>query len=86
MDLIIRNACLSTRPEDGPVDIGVENGRIAAIQPKLAAEGKEHDAAGGIVCAGLIETHIHLDKSRIIERSPPEETREVSPVKSVAPS
>jgi cytosine deaminase len=85
MDLIIRNARLSTRPEDGPVDIGVENGRIAAIAPKLAAEGKEHAAAGGIVCAGLIETHIHLDKSRIVERCPPEETREVSPVKSVAP-
>ena len=85
MDLIIRNARLSTRPEDGPVDVGVENGRIAAISPKLAAEGKEHDAGGGIVCAGLIETHIHLDKSRIIDRCPPEETREVNPVKSVAP-
>src|SRR5215470_9430778 len=85
MDLIIRNARLSTRPEDGPVDIGAENGRIAAIAPKLAAEAKEHDAGGGIACAGLIETHIHLDKSRIIDRCPPEETREVNPVKSVAP-
>jgi cytosine deaminase len=85
MDLIIRNARLSTRPADGLVDIGVDNGRIAAIAPALAADGKEHDAAGGIVCAGLIETHIHLDKSRIIERCPPEETREISPVKSVAP-
>jgi cytosine deaminase len=85
MDLIIRNARLSTRPSDPPVDIGVENGRIAAIAPALAAEGREHDAAGGIVCAGLIETHIHLDKSRIIDRCPPEATREVSPVKSVAP-
>jgi cytosine/creatinine deaminase len=85
MDLIIRNARLSTRPADGLVDIGVDNGRIAAIAPALAADGKEHDAAGGIVCAGLIETHIHLDKSRIIDRCPPEETREVSPVKSVAP-
>src|ERR1700751_5932674 len=85
MDLIIRNVRLSTRPEDGLVDIGVENGRIAAIAPKLAADGKQHDAAGGIVCAGLIETHIHLDKSRIIERCLPQETREVNPVKSVAP-
>jgi cytosine/creatinine deaminase len=85
MDLIIRNARLSTRPADALVDIGVADGRIAAIAPALAADGKEHDAAGGIVCAGLIETHIHLDKSRIIDRCPPEETREVSPVKSVAP-
>lgn len=85
MDLIVRNARLSTRPADGLVDIGVENGRIAALAPALAADGKEHDAGGGIVCAGLIETHIHLDKSRIIDRCPPEETREVNPVKSVAP-
>jgi cytosine deaminase len=85
MDLIVRNARLSTRPADGLVDIGVEGGRIAAIGPALAADGKEHDAGGGLVCAGLIETHIHLDKSRIIDRCPPEETREVNPVKSVAP-
>jgi cytosine/creatinine deaminase len=85
MDLIIRNARPSTRSSDELVDIGIENGRIAAIAPGLAADGQEHDAAGGLVCAGLIETHIHLDKSRIIERCPPEETREISPVKSVAP-
>lgn len=85
MDLIIRNARLSTRPGDTQVDIGVEGGRIAALGPALAAEGQEHDAAGGLVCAGLIETHIHLDKSRLIERCPPEETREINPVKSVAP-
>jgi cytosine/creatinine deaminase len=85
MDLIIRNARSSTRPAEELVDIGIENGRIAVIAPALAANGQEHDAAGGLVCAGLIETHIHLDKSRIIERCPPEETREISPVKSVAP-
>jgi cytosine/creatinine deaminase len=85
MDLIIRQARLSTRPADPPVDIGIEQGRIAAIAPSLAAEGAEFDAAGGLVCAGLVETHIHLDKSRIIERCPPEEDRDVNPVKSVAP-
>jgi len=85
MDLIIRNTRLSTRPGDTPIDIGVEDGRIAALGAALAAEGQEHDAAGGLVCAGLIETHIHLDKSRLIERCPPEETREINPVKSVAP-
>ena len=85
MDLIIRNARLSTRPADTAVDIGIENGRIAAIAPALVGDGREYDAAGGLVCAGLIETHIHLDKSRIIDRCPPEETREVNPVKSVAP-
>jgi cytosine deaminase len=83
MELIIRNARLSIRPEE-VIDIGVKNGRIAAIAPSLAANGKEHDAAGGVVCAGLIETHIHLDKSRIIDRCPPEEGREISPMRQVA--
>src|ERR1700693_4529772 len=85
MDLIIRHARLSTRLADPPLDIRIEQGRIAAIAPALAADGKEFDAAGGLVCAGLIETHIHLDKSRITERYPPGETRDVNPVKTVAP-
>src|SRR5690349_19998115 len=85
MDLIIPNARPSTRPAGPVADIGIENGRIAAIAPALAADGRAYDAAGGLVCAGLIETHIHLDTTRIIDRCPPEETREVNPVKSVAP-
>ena len=82
MDLIVRNA----RPGGGsPVDIGIENGRIAAIAPRLAAEGPSFDAKGRLACPGLIETHIHLDKSRIIERCAPQERRTLSPVLSVAP-
>lgn len=84
MDLIIRNARLSSRP-DTLVDIGVAGGRIAVLEPALAADGPEHDAAGGLVSAGLIETHIHLDKSRLIELCPPEQTREINPVRSLAP-
>ena len=67
MDLIIRNARLADRPADGALDIGVEKGRIVAIERGLAAEGKVYDAGGRLACPGLIETHIHLDKSRIIE-------------------
>ena len=82
MDLIVRNA----RPGGGsPVDIGIENGRIAAIAPRLAAEGPSFDAKGRLACPGLIETHIHLDKSRIIERCAPQERRTLSPILSVAP-
>jgi cytosine deaminase len=40
---------------------------------------------GKLTCAGLVETHIHLDKSRIIERCAPPLGREVNPVKTVAP-
>jgi hypothetical protein len=70
LDLIIRNA----RPGgSSPVDIGIENGRIAAIAPRLAADGPSFDAKGRLACPGLIETHIHPDKSRIIDRCAPQE-------------
>ena len=82
MDLIVRNA----RPGGGsPVDIGIEHGRIAAIAPRLAAEGPSFDAKGRLACPGLIETHIHLDKSRIIDRCAPQERRTLSPILGVAP-
>ncbi|MDT7951605.1 MAG: amidohydrolase family protein [Acetobacteraceae bacterium] len=51
-----------------PVDIGFAAGRIAAIEPSLAWNGPADNAGGKLVCAGLIETHIHLDKSGIMGR------------------
>src|SRR5260370_1102645 len=81
MDLIVRNA----RLVDGLLVIVVENGRIAAIGRALAADGESYDAAGRLVCAGLIESHIHLDKSRIADRCPLPEGRRVNPVTMVAP-
>ncbi len=68
IDLIIRNARIAGRPDDVPVDIGVDRGKIVAIQPTLAASGLEIDAAGRLVSPGFVETHIHLDKSRILDR------------------
>jgi len=85
VDLIIRNARLSDRPGNAPVDIGVKDGRIAAIEPDLAAEGRVYDAQGRLACPGLIESHIHLDKSRIIERCAPQERSRYSPVTGVKP-
>src|SRR6266513_6506379 len=85
MDLIVRNARLIDRLDDGLLDIAVENGRIAAIGRALAANGESYDAAGRLVCAGLIESHIHLDKSRIADRCPLPEGRRVNPVTMVAP-
>jgi cytosine deaminase len=84
MDLIVRNAVLSHAPDMPPVDIGVAGGRIAAIQPGLRAEGEEFDAAGSLVCGGLVETHIHLDKSNIIDRCAPEDGRQANSMQRVA--
>ena len=85
LDLIIRNARLADRPSDGPMDIGIETGRIVAIERALAADAQVYDAGGCLACPGLIETHIHLDKSRIIDRCAPQARRDLSPVKGVTP-
>jgi cytosine deaminase len=67
MDLILRNARV-VGDEGVTTDIGINEGRIVVIQPKLAAEGESLDLAGCLVTPGFIETHIHLDKSRILGR------------------
>ena len=85
MDLIVRNACLSDRPAGELIDIGIEGGLIIAIERGLAAEAAVYDAKGRLACPGLIETHIHLDKSRIIDRCAPQERSRWSPVTSVKP-
>ena len=80
----IRNACLADRPLSEPLDIGLAEGRIVAIESGLKGAAETYDAAGRLACAGLIETHIHLDKSRIIDRCPPEAGREINPMKQLA--
>ena len=53
LDLILRNARLtSTGPDQPTVDIGVQHGRIVAIEPLLAAEGPAYDAGGKLVSPG----------------------------------
>src|SRR5258708_7576128 len=84
MDLILRNVRLAHRPEAGAVDIGIAGGKIVAVEKGLAAEAETYDASGRMSCDGLIETHIHRDKSRIIDRAPPETGRKISPMRQVA--
>ena len=81
MDLIIRNARLAGGP---PVDIGIAEGKIVAIEAGLSADAQAYDAEGHLTCAGLVETHIHLDKTRIIDRCPPEDGRNANAVPRVA--
>ena len=68
MDLILRNARAFGAAQDQPVDIGIDKGRIVAVAPGLAADGPAIDLAGRLEAPGLVETHIHLDKTCIIDR------------------
>jgi cytosine/creatinine deaminase len=83
MDLVIRNVRLAGRLQREPVDIGVANGTIAAIGSGLPAAHESWDAGGRLACAGLIETHIHLDKSRLVDRLPPEPGRRIDPMRQI---
>jgi cytosine deaminase len=68
MDLILRNARIVGRDAAATFDIGIAGGRIAAIEPRLAAQARSMDLGGRLVSPGFIETHIHLDKSGILDR------------------
>src|SRR5579872_572810 len=84
MDLILKNALVAGRRHEGALEIAVREGRIAAIGRGTGAEARETiDLGGKLVCAGLVESHIHLDKSRIIERCAPEQGRMAQTVKRV---
>ncbi len=62
LDLMLRNATLP----DGRVgiDIGIEQGRIAALQPHLPAQaGREIDCAGQLVTPPFVDAHFHMDST-----------------------
>ena len=76
LDQVIRNARLPDALGATELfDVGFSQGRIAAIEKRIEAEAPSFDAQGCLCCAGLIETHIHLDKSRIVDRCAPEPSR-----------
>ncbi len=76
-DLILRNARLANGDTaSATVDIAVAAGRIAAIEPRISGDGESVDARGRCVSPGLVESHFHLDKSRILDRvTPPKDRR-----------
>jgi cytosine/creatinine deaminase len=83
IDYVVRNARVTGRL-DVTIDIGFEKGRIAAVESNLVCDAPEYDAQGCFCCAGLIETHIHLDKSRIIDRCAGESGRDHNAMKRVS--
>ncbi|MGA9091202.1 MAG: amidohydrolase, partial [Bradyrhizobium sp.] len=84
MDLIIRDACILRDDELVNVDIAVQGQAIAAIAPALQVDGPELKAAGCLVIPGMIETHIHLDKTCILDRCRIEEGTVAEAVRETA--
>ncbi|RZF28262.1 cytosine deaminase [Paraburkholderia sp. UYCP14C] len=73
MDLIIRRATLprsaaqlsphhQSAHHRSPIDIGIDAGRIVALEPKLAASARDEiDAAGSLVTPAFVDPHFHMD-------------------------
>jgi cytosine deaminase len=67
LDLVLREARL---PADGEalLDIGIAGGRIVEIAAAITAEAPQERLDGRLVIAGFVDTHIHLDKSCLLDR------------------
>jgi len=62
-DLIVRNAKIVTEDRQTEGDIGVKDGRIAAIEPGLKGKGaREIDAGGKFVLPGGVDSHVHVEQ------------------------
>ena len=68
MDTILRNARVDDGPGASLVDIGISDGTISAVERDLTADAEVVDVGGRLVSPGFVETHIHLDKSCILDR------------------
>src|ERR1700738_874965 len=69
-DFVLRSGRIAGRDHE-LVDIGVRDGRIAAIGPRLeTSPDSTRDIAldGRLLIPGFVETHIHLDKACISDR------------------
>jgi cytosine deaminase len=66
LDFIIAGVHIAGVPD--LVDIGIAAGRIAAIGPMISSDAPRREGLGCFACAGLVESHIHLDKAGILGR------------------
>ena len=67
LDLVLRGAHIAGR-DDALFDIGLENGQIAAVETDIVSDAPQERLDGRLVIPGFVDTHIHLDKSCILDR------------------
>lgn len=62
-DLLIRGATVVGAGEQTPLDVGVSDGLIAAIEPELEGPASEEiDAAGLHLLPGVVDGHVHFNE------------------------
>lgn len=68
-DLLLHGARLPDR--EGLVDIAIVGERIAAVDTAAGPARETIDLGGRLVTPGLVESHIHLDKALLSDRTAP---------------
>jgi len=61
-DTVIRNGTLATAADVFEADLGIVDGRVAAIGSNLASGRCDIDARGKLVMPGGVDAHCHLDQ------------------------
>lgn len=62
LDLIVRGGTVATASDTFQCDIGIRNGRIAALGSDLGRAGEVIDATGMLVLPGGIDSHVHISQ------------------------
>src|SRR5258706_8493143 len=62
LDLVIRGGTVVTASEEFVADVGVADGRIAAVARDLPESAEEVDATGLLVMPGGVDAHCHVDE------------------------
>jgi cytosine deaminase len=66
VEVVVRQARLWPSAYPGPVDVVIAEGTIAEVAPSVGnVDALELSANGRLLVPGLVETHLHLDKSRV---------------------
>src|SRR5690242_360132 len=61
-DLIIRNGTVATAGDVVRCDIGIRNGKVAALGEDLGQAEETVDARGKLVTPGGVDSHCHMDQ------------------------
>src|SRR5262245_21588558 len=61
-DLTVRNGTIATAADTFRADIGVKDGRIAAIGTDLAPGARDLDARGKLILPGGVDSHCHVEQ------------------------
>ena len=61
-DLTVRNGTIATASDTYRTDIGVKDGRIAALASALAPGERDLDARGRLVLPGGVDSHCHVEQ------------------------